>query len=254
MLMLTACNDNDNTQKFDFSQTFCQRVSTGENVYYSQTAMTGSLNYGDDLTVSMTINTKLDESNTVEFSTGDMDLTTYNSYCYKFSKASINAGNYVISNLMGYYDTTLGTVWLTYTVNSTAKVYGSGYMLYPYVTTTVTDMTDESKTAKTTNSAYYITPASDGESATLKISNFHTDATESIGEEVITFNNLSMSAKENGYIVYGDDLSDTNSKYTLKGLVITLNKQGTAIEGMYYMDDYTVDIAGTMFVTNVPIE
>jgi len=256
-LALTACNDDDNNDNnqvsYDYEQTFNQRSIVDSDITFSQSTLTGELDYGTTLSLSMNVDVKLDESTQTSFSTSKMPLTAYKTNCYKFSSSSISSGLYSIDNLKGYFDPTTGAIWASYSVNSTGRIYGNGNLVFPYATTTLTDAEDESRTTMVTNSLYYFIPAEDGATTTMQITNFHGHGTESIDEELVIFNNLNMSVTAQGYHFWSDKVTNDAGNITITDVDIYIAGQGTTITGGFTVNGYNTTFTGTMFHDEVEV-
>ena len=268
--MLTACgNDEPNNESTSIMIMYNRAVNTDNNdVTFSQSNCQFVLRNSGSLSMQAHMILKLDNSNTVEFSTDFMPLTAsgHESYTHTFSAASVTAGSHTISNLRGKINL-VGPTFIQYVVDGKYQCFST---LQPYYTHTTTSNNRTESTGAvsytTTDCKYGLVFNNADNQGTLYLFDFHlSDGGTSFN--ILCYDKLNLEITTTGYRLTGSDIVPTShesnydthgtlvEQYRASTITIDVTQQGQALSGTIKTgtDESPIDITlnGTFFETNL---
>ncbi len=243
IMVFTACNNDDPVNKQSFSGTINNRLIDGNEITFSQGTASAEVDYTNKI-IKITTSYKDANGETHNITTPEMkmslDKTGTN---YSFNNANTSS---LLEGLTGNFDLATGSLWFRFTVDG-ATVVSSNYLLYAYVTTTVTNP-DNNFNYSHEASAYWFLPDATGETCSMQISNFAPNINGSVQAATIEYKGLKLTPTATGYTVSAAEVESSYSGYyTITDLNFVLDGDGRIIDGSFKCADLDFKVAGYMF-------
>lgn len=249
LVVLVACSNDDPATTYSYALTTNCRVNIAENneTFVSQGTSYFTIDFANNtITIETPINLTGGDVFTLMVADAPMSVRAGSTYSFTYS-AAITGNGHTITGFNGYVDMLTGGTWFTYQVDGEAfSVYTTSQLVYAYATTQLTavDLATESDD----NMAYWFFLNENGDSCTMRISNF----TNSLGvssSQQVEFDGLAVTPNLYGYaITSSKPVKSTDGNYTLSDdVVIVVNQQGQAVSGEFTCNMVGYKFEGKMF-------
>lgn len=238
VVMLTACNDEDDTENTQtLKATVNARAVNGDNAVFSQGETTFELDYTDN-TIQISGDYKDSKGNLASMSTAAMTMTSAASHTYTFTSSDAYHVN-------GCLDMSTGVIWYTFTDANGCSVYCSTHLYFAYATTTVTDA---DASIETQDIDYMIGIDSKGQTCDLYILNFMPDTRQGHITQEFWYKELTLTPTATGYTVTAASAKcDYSSRFDITDFNAVIDSQARRITGSYKVGETTYAISGDLF-------
>lgn len=249
MALLTACNDGKEPSTVQkLTSTINCRAIEGDVVVFSQGTANVEVDY-TNMVIKFT-STYVDmNGHSTTLTTPEMKLKNVAPTVYEFTASgSQQVGSGSVESLGGYVDFGTGMLW--YTINTAScEIVCSSHILYAYSTTEISNP-DNDNYYSHQKSAYLFAIDSKGETCTLQISNFMSNANGTVDAPVVEYANLTLLPTVTGYEITADEVeSNYKGYYTLTDVDFTLDEQCMTINGSFKCNGLEYVVTGPLFQT-----
>ena len=244
-MLLTLCafsscvNDKDDDEsKQTFEALINNRAIDGDNVIFSQGKAKVEVNFTKK-TLQMAADFKDISGISRNLNTSEMKMTLESGTVYSFSGTA-----------NGYFDMSTGMMWYTVDAGDGSQVYCTTQLIYPYLTTTVTN--EDGGSFSHTQSGYIIAFDSKGQTAAMQITNYVPDTGGSIQATLLEYSGLTVTPTVWGYKITADEAECVQSSYyNISDLDITLSSNCWLISGSYKIKNHIYTLSGKLYGNSI---